>query len=412
MHRPKAITNDALSSLNSKQVRGDIAQTREMLRAAVNRAPHSVMRSYDELLALHQQHAEKNAAASTNVKDGAGSSSTVASGIVEIDADDVDGVVQGPDPLPASFVPPVKPSSSTPTPPPAPEVPTSSSSLPVPPPTHQETSTAHDRDEETVRIPITLADDDDDDGDDGGDAADAVGPREAPSAAPTSKPTREPSTTHRIAISGVDSDDETDETVAQSPAAAPSSSTAATSLKVSTVTAASKRIAVEKTSKATKSTTGSGKKVATSPKKSPTKASRGGAMGAYELEKALVQAQGDTSALRALLASLSPSKDASRIFQTVMEPEAMVLLLDSLWTVLSPEAAEDAATASGLTHETFWQWCWALQACSSFSLLFSLVPREAKASLQRRLQQLQTRHPWAGHSKKMATVLAKFGCTL
>jgi hypothetical protein len=404
-----------------------------MLRAAVNRAPHSVMRSYDELLALHQQHSEKTSAASTNPNGSAEPSSTVANGIVEIDTDEADGVVQGPDPLPASFVPTVKPASDptpAPSPPPAPEAPTSSSSLPVPPPTHQAVSTAHADREETVRIPITLADDDGDDDDAAeGATADAVGPSGAPSVAPTSKPTTKSPATHRIAISGVDSDDETDDTVAQSPAAAPpSSTTATTSLKLSAVAssaAASKRVAVEKASKGAKSTTSSGKKAATSPKKSPTKASRGSVMGAYELEKALVQAQGDTSALRTLLASLSPSKDASRIFQTVMEPEAMVLLLDSLWAVLSatalaPEAAplpgdtdaEDPAIIGGLTHDTFWQWCWALQACSSFSLLFSLVPREAKASLQQRLQQLQTRHPWAGHSKKMQTVLAKFGCSL
>lgn len=145
-------------------------------------------------------------------------------------------------------------------------------------------------------------------------------------------------------------------------------------------------------------------------------------MGAYELEKALVQAQGDQSALRTLLTSLSPSKDASRIFQTVMEPEAMVLLLDSLWTLLSasspsPDVAlvageDDAAGGGGLTFDTFWRWCWALQGCASFALLFSLVPREAKATLQQRLQQAQAHHPWTGHSKKMQTVLTQFGCSL
>lgn len=367
---------------HSKQVRSDISQTRELLRAAVNRTPHSTMRSYEELLALHEQH---RTAVSTQQISTPENGEIASNGMVKIDIEE-DGVVQGPDPLPASFM---SASSSNnhaeAAVPPAPPVVTPSSN----------------EEKGSVRIPISLNDDDDND--------DEVQAADRPA---TSTPTSSlSSSTQRITISGVDSDDEEDaEPSSSNPSVTPMKTEKATkastssTLKISTVknTNITGGSATTSKSKTSAKASGTSKKASSSPKKTASSNS----LGAYELEKALVQAQGDIAALHAILVTLQPSKDASRIFQTVVEPEAMVLLLDAVWLVIQ------SLDPVLLPPDSFWQWCYALQACSSFSLLYSLVSRNDKTTLQERLRSLAESQPWSTQTKKMQTVLTKFDCSV
>lgn len=419
---------------DSKQVRSDSTNTRELLRAAVNRAPHTPMRSYDELLAVHRQHRQ----ARGNHQDSATESTngevvdTKAVQKVNEEQEEDEGILQGPDPLPASFAT---------TPPPSPSAASATTS-------HAHDTQRDDKKENNnnnkkkkkeyvtgVRIPISLASDDDDDDDKEkkrereqdasrrGKATSSVGTTEADSRL------------HRVAISaesddGSSSDDDDADNIPPPTAASSSSSSphppgsaqrpavvgkSTTHVKIKTTsnTPTTKKKATSSGGKSTKSG-GSPTKPSSSSSlssssqrfssSSSSSSSGGGVLGAYELEKALVQAQGHVPALHRLLASLQPAHDASRIFQSVVEPEAMVLLLESLWHVIvSPPLEGDA-----LTTDHFWQWCYALQALPSFPLLYSLVSREGAQSLQEHLRSLQQSSPWKGHGKKMQVVLGKF----
>lgn len=390
---------------SNKQVRSDMAQTKELLRASVNRAPHSTLRSYDELLALHEEHRQGNEKDKAMVE---GKQQDVLASEVSVEEAEEDGVVQGPDPLPASFL--------LPTPAPAPSVTdnnTRSSSNSKIQDTLQEAKTSEDtpssssasssstKDNETsVRIPISLASDDED--------SDTETPQQDNPPKPATVNDQQHEDTispgmHRIAIIDDSDEDERDHRHA--------SLQSTTKLPISETAAATPKPETKKKKTTVASSSANSKATKTSPKKSPMKATTVSALkGAYELEKALIQVQGDLPAMQQLLRTLHPTKDASRIFQTVVEPDAMVLLLDSLWQVLHATKDNDKAAEDGqVSSDLFWQWCYALQALSSFSLFYSLVARDAKEALQMRLRQLQTDAPWQGHSKKMATVIQKFG---
>jgi hypothetical protein len=416
---------------SNKQVRSDSTNTRELLRAAVNRAPHTPMRSYDELLAVHRQHRQARGNHQDSATESTNGDVVDTKAVQEVyeeqEQEEDEGILQGPDPLPASFA----------TPPPPPSAASATTS-------HAHDTQRDDKEEEKnnnkeeeyvtgVRIPISLASDDDDDdkekkreGEQGasrrGKATSSVGTTEADSRM------------HRVAISaesddGSSSSDDDDADIPPPTAASSSSSSphppgsaqrpavvgkSTTHVKIKTTsnTPTTKKKATSSGGKSTKSG-GSPTKSSSSSSLSSSQrfsssssfSSGGGVLGAYELEKALVQAQGHVSALHRLLASLQPAHDASRIFQSVVEPEAMVLLLESLWHVIvSPPPEGDAP----LTTDHFWQWCYALQALPSFPLLYSLVSREGAQSLQEHLRSLQQSSPWKGHSKKMHVVLGKF----
>lgn len=121
-------------------------------------------------------------------------------------------------------------------------------------------------------------------------------------------------------------------------------------------------------------------------------------IGAYELEKALIQAQSDIASLHTVLDKLS-AKDCSKIFASVIEPDVLYLLLNGLLLIADSQPTKENADKA-------WQWLDAVRQLSGFRLLYSLMPQEQKYKLSQGIASLP---PWAdGESVKRELVCSAF----
>lgn len=102
-------------------------------------------------------------------------------------------------------------------------------------------------------------------------------------------------------------------------------------------------------------------------------ASKKSLIGAYELEKALIQAQNDVVPLHTILDKLS-AKDCSKIFASAIEPDVLYLLLNGLLVITESQPTKE-------NTDKVWQWLDAVRQLPGFRLLYSLMHQEQKNKL-------------------------------
>lgn len=382
------------------------------------------MRSYEDMLALRPAPT----ATSSSLKEHRDKEETQA----EDNEMDVGGMLQGPDPRPASFILPstnLVPSSST-----SSSVAAANTTIDIP----ISSNNSNEGSAETV-------------------AADNFSPAilsttPQPHTHPVSEEMPQDQQMHRIAIVSVDgdSDDERDDGDGNEGGATgqaddgededmvsvPIRFTASTKKEKKNDANASPLSPVDQTKKKAKASSSVSIATSSPTKKKTTSATTSASkttkkkdktvvtMGAYELEQALVLAQQDIGRLRALLrqvlppSAFSPSSSASsssskkviaqqaqHLFARVVEPDVLRLFLRALLLVALDDSSSASASggvvvdgdvkagASGggvqIVRGVVWQWCVELSNMSSFSLLYRLVDREHQEALVQQLRQMQ-----------------------